>query len=54
MANRTKDPELKRIPFIMTIEKNIKDKIKMQAIAEGKTVSEYVENIIKEKLYAGK
>jgi len=52
MANRKLDPEVKRIPMIVTIKKNVKDKIKNQAIKEKTTMSEFVERTMQEKLDA--
>lgn len=50
MANKTVDPELKRIPFIITIQKKIKDRVKTLSQKENKSMSEFVEDAIKEKI----
>jgi len=54
MANRTKNPEIKKVQFMLSITKNIKDKVREQSDIEDKSMSEYVEEAIKEKLYANK
>lgn len=46
MANRRVDPENKRIPTMITIQKNIKDKIKSKAEINEMSLSEYLEKII--------
>lgn len=49
MANRKVDPEKKRIPVSVTIQKYLKERAVVISISEDKSLSEWIEDLIKEK-----